>query len=144
GDMQLPLSHWFGIWRERAVAFDPGLTNLLLASRAVTSVMLTLFVLYGLTKLTGQPPTLLLIGGAMAMFSVLAINDSSYRAQAITFLLLPLPAMASLTAGALLAPWRFIDDGVFVVIIFFAVYVRRFGPRAFAFGMLAFIAYFIG
>src|SRR5699024_6647365 len=56
----------------------------------------------------------------------------------------PLPAMLSITAGALLSPWRFVGDGVFVVIIFAAVYVRRFGPREFALGMLAFVAYFIG
>lgn len=142
--MQLSASHWFGVWRERVVAFDPGLTNLLLATRAVTSVMLALGMLYALTQLTGQPPELPLVGGAMAMFSVLTVNDSTQREQKITALLLPLPAMLSMAAGALLSPWRFVGDGVFVVIIFAAVYVRRFGPRAFALGMLAFVAYFIG
>lgn len=65
--MYVSTSHWFYVWRERAVAFDPGLTNLLLAARAAGSVALTLFVLFTFTQLTGQSPTLLLIGGAMAI-----------------------------------------------------------------------------
>jgi hypothetical protein len=35
-------------------------------------------------------------------------------------------------------------DGAFLVVIFAAVYVRRFGPRWFAIGMIAFMAYFMG
>src|SRR5699024_7124244 len=142
--MQLSITYWLSVWRERATAFDPGLTNLLLAARATASVMLTLLILYLLTQLLRLSPTLLLIGGAMAMFSVIAVNDSARRQQIITSALLPLPAMASITAGTLLAALPFAADAVFVVIIFAAVYVRRFGPRAFAFGMIGFIAYFIG
>lgn len=142
--MRLPASYWFSILRERAVTFDPGLTNLLLATRATASVLLAVLVLYTLTHLASQPPTLMLIGGAMALISVMATNDPTRRQQQLTFLLLPLPAMLAITAGALLASSRIAGDAVFVAIIFAAVYIRRYGPRGFAFGLLAFITYFIG
>ncbi|HET8700357.1 MAG TPA: FUSC family protein, partial [Nitrococcus sp.] len=99
---------------------------------------------YVLTRSTGQPPTLMLLGGAVSLISAMAVNDPDRRQQKITFVLLPLPAMAAISAGAALAPWRIAGDAAFVAIAFAAVYVRRFGPRGFALGMLAFITYFIG
>ena len=42
---------------------------------------------------------------------------------AVTFLLLPVSAGVSIAAGALLEPWPLVGDGVFLVIIFVAVYI---------------------
>jgi hypothetical protein len=62
--------------------------------------------------------------------------------QRITMALLPVPAALAITAAALLAPHRVASDVVFVVIVFAAVYIRRFGARGRALGMVAFMAYF--
>lgn len=142
--VHVPVRQWFGMWHERAIAFDPGLTSLHHASRTTASVMLTVLILYALTRVTGQPPTLMIIGGAVSLFSAVAVNDPDRRQQKITSALLPLPAMAAISLGALLASSRLAGDGVFVAIVFAAVYIRRFGPRASALEMLGFITYFIG
>ena len=42
----------------------------------------------------------------------------------------------------MLAPHRVLADVVFVVIMMAGVYIRRFGPRGFAIGMAAVMAYF--
>ena len=57
--------------------------------------------------------------------------------------LLPVPVAAlSSTVAALLAPDQLASDIVFGVVVFIAVYIRRFGPRGRALGMVAFMAYF--
>jgi Fusaric acid resistance protein-like len=56
--------------------------------------------------------------------------------------LLPVPAALAITTAALLAPHKLVADVVFVVIVYAAVYARRFGARGRALGMVAFMAYF--
>ena len=56
--------------------------------------------------------------------------------------LLPLPAALAITTATLLAPHKLVADVVFVVIVYAAVYARRFGARGRALGMVAFMAYF--
>lgn len=82
------------------------------------------------------------MGVVIAMLSSAAVNDPDPRQQRLTMLLLPLPATAAVTLGALLAPHKIAGDVVFVAVMFTAVYVRRFGSRGMALGMVAFMAYF--
>lgn len=56
--------------------------------------------------------------------------------------LLPAPAALAITTAALLAPHPVAADAAFVTIVFAAVYIRRFGPRGRALGMVAFMSYF--
>lgn len=74
------------------------------------------------------------------MIAARSVNEPDPRQQRITMALLPLPAALSLTAAALLAPHRLAADVGFVLVVFSAVYIRRFGARAL--GMVAFMAYF--
>lgn len=53
------------------------------------------------------------------------------------------PALASLTAGALLASRHLIADLVFVAVTTVAIYIRRFGTRGSALGMAAFQPFFL-
>lgn len=124
------------------VAADPGYTRLRFAGRATISVAITLGLLIGLSHLLGTPFFSFLIGVVISMISSVAVNDPEPRQQRITGLLIPVPAMISMTLGGLLSFSAYLAEAVFVLVMFGAVYVRRFGPRWFAFGMIAFISYF--
>jgi uncharacterized membrane protein YccC len=128
--------------RDWLVASDPGSLRLRMAGTTVATVALALAVLAGLTTLTGQPITVALLGVVIAMISSVAVTDPKPRQRVLTTALVPLPAVAAVTLGALLAPQLFAGDAVFVVIMMAAVYVRRFGPRGMALGMVVFISYF--
>ncbi|PQM44031.1 hypothetical protein C1Y40_05810 [Mycobacterium talmoniae] len=128
--------------RNWAIESDPGLLRLQLAARTTIALGVALGLLYLLTRVTHQPLTVALLGAVIAMVSARSVNDPDPRQQRITLALLPLPAAAAITAAAVLAPHRVAADAVFVVIIFAAVYIRRFGGRGVALGMVAFMAYF--
>ncbi|PZS38242.1 MAG: FUSC family protein [Pseudonocardiales bacterium] len=113
-----------------------------MAATTVATVALALAVLAKLASLTGQPITVALFGVVIAMISSVAVNDPEPGQRVLTTALVPLPAVAAVTLGALLAPHLFSGDAVFVVIMMATVYVRRFGVRAMALGMVAFISYF--
>lgn len=121
---------------------DPGLLRLRMASQTVLSLALALGTLYLLTKATGEPLTVALLGVVIAMMSAMVVNDPDPRQQKITMALLPVPAAVAVSLGALLATDRVVGDVVFVAIIFAAVYARRFAARGMALGMVAFMTYF--
>jgi uncharacterized membrane protein YccC len=124
------------------IASDPGLLRLRMATRTTGALVSALLILYLLTKATGQPLTVALLGVVITMIAARSVNEPDQRRQKITMALLPVPAALAITAGALLAPHRVAADVAFVVIVFAAVYIRRFGARGRALGMVAFMAYF--
>jgi uncharacterized membrane protein YccC len=128
--------------RNWAVGSDPGLLRLRMATRTTAALGTSLLVLFLLTKATGQPLTVALLGAVITMISARSVNEPDPRRQRITMALMPLPAAVSITAAALVTPHPVIGDILFVVVVFIAVYVRRFGPRGTALGMVTFMAYF--
>jgi uncharacterized membrane protein YgaE (UPF0421/DUF939 family) len=130
--------------RTLLVTADPGLARLRLAAIAVASMALAvgIIALGRATVLAGEPVTIVLFAGVLAMISNLAVNETSMRRRRITTALMVLPALASTVVGALLASHRVVADVVFVAVMVAAVYVRRFGPRGFALGMGAFMPFF--
>jgi len=74
------------------VASDPGRLRLQMAVGTVLTLAVTLGVLYLLTKATGQPLTVALLGVVIAMLSAGAVNDPDPHVQRLTTLLIPLPA----------------------------------------------------
>ncbi|OBK30947.1 hypothetical protein A5634_14950 [Mycobacterium asiaticum] len=124
------------------VGTDPGLLRLRLAIRTTIALGCSLLVMYALTSAANQPLTVALLGAVITMIAARSVNEPDPRQQRITMALLPLPAALSISAAALLSPYRVVTDAVFVVVVFGAVYVRRFGPRGRALGMVAFMAYF--
>ena len=128
--------------RNWAIGSDPGLLRLRMATRTTAALGTSLLVLFLLTKATGQPLTVALLGAVITMISARSVNEPDPRRQRITMALMPLPAAVSITAAALVTPHPVIGDVLFVVVVFIAVYVRRFGPRGTALGMVTFMAYF--
>lgn len=125
-----------------AIGSDPGLLRLRMATRTTAALGCSLLVLYLLTMATGQPLTVALIGVVITMIAARSVDHPDSRQQQITMALLPVPAALSISVAALLAPHLIAAEVAFVVIVFAAVYVRRFGPRGRALGMVAFMAYF--
>ena len=125
-----------------AIGSDPGLLRLRMATRTTVSLAVAVLILFLLTKATGQPLTVALLGVLITMVAGRAVNEPDPRRQRVTIALLPLPAALGITVAALLAPHRLVADVVFVVVVYGAVYARRFGARGRALGMVAFMAYF--
>jgi uncharacterized membrane protein YccC len=124
------------------IGSDPGLLRLRAATRTTASLASSLGILYLLTRATGQPLTVALLGVIITMIAAQSVNEADPRQQRITMALLPLPAALSITAASLLAGHLVAGDVVFVVVVFAAVYARRFGARGRALGMVAFNSYF--
>lgn len=113
-----------------------------MATRTTAALGLSLLALYILTRATGQPLTVALLGVVITMVASRSVNEPDPRQQRITMALLPLPAAVAITAAAVLAPHTVASDVVFVIVVFTAAYVRRFGARGRALGMVAFMSYF--
>src|ERR1700754_1867568 len=128
--------------RNWAIGSDPGLLRLRMATRTTAALACALGILFLLTRATGQPLTVALLGVVITMIAARSVNEPDPHQQRITMALLLLPAALSLTAAALLAPHKLAADVVFVWVVFTAVYIRRFGTRGRALGMVAFMAYF--
>ncbi|MGN6338391.1 FUSC family protein [Mycobacterium sp.] len=124
------------------IGSDPGLLRLRMATRTTAALGLSLLALFILTRATGQPLTVALLGVVITMVASRSVNEPDPRQQRITMALLPLPAAVSITAAAVLAQHPVVSDVVFVIIVFTAAYVRRFGARGRALGMVAFMSYF--
>ncbi|GAA2768014.1 FUSC family protein [Streptomyces paradoxus] len=125
--------------RDRIAASDPGLLRLTAGLRTVGAIALTLAVL----SLLRADVHVLVAGAMAAMVATFAIREKQPAAQAVT-LALGLPvALASVSLGAVLNARLFVGDVFFVVLIFCAVYGRRFGDRGTALGLIGFQIYFL-
>ncbi|MFB8757330.1 FUSC family protein [Streptomyces nigra] len=125
--------------RDRVAASDPGLLRLAAALRTVGSIALTVTVL----GVLGTDLPHLVTGALVAMVSTFAIREKQRSEQAVT-LALGLPvALASMSLASLLHHRVVGGDLVFVALIFCAVYLRRFGDRGTALGLIGFQTYFV-
>lgn len=113
-----------------------------MATRTTAALGLSLLTLFVLTRATGQPLTVALLGVVITMVASRSVNEPDPHQQRITMALLPLPAAVSITAAAVLAPHTVASDVVFVLVVFTAAYIRRYGARGRALGMVAFMSYF--
>ncbi|MCZ9346454.1 SNARE domain-containing protein, partial [Streptomyces sp. TRM76130] len=125
--------------RDRVAASDPGLLRLVAGLRTVGAIALALAVL----GVLGSDVPHLVAGAMAAMVATFAVQEKQRGAQAVT-LGLGLPvALASVSLAALLSSRMVLGDAFFVVLIFCAVYGRRFGERGTALGLIGFQLYFV-
>ncbi|MDB5563197.1 MAG: putative transrane protein [Hyphomicrobiales bacterium] len=135
---------FLGRLRDWLAASDPGLSRLRTAARGMLSLLLTAAFLAGLTKLHPLPIAAYGLGVVIAFTGSIAVRDKTSRAQLRTRLYAFGAAVAAVFVSSLLAPRPIIADIAFLLVIFVAVYVRKFGQRWFAVGMIGFMSYFIG
>ncbi|MEV0598231.1 FUSC family protein [Streptomyces sp. NPDC050315] len=107
--------------------------------RTVGAIVLALAVL----ALLGTDVTHMVAGAMAAMVATFAIKEKEWRGQAVT-LACGLPvALVAMSLGALLHTRIIAGDIFFVLLIFGAVYGRRFGDRGTALGLIGFQVYFV-
>lgn len=128
--------------RDRLVAADPGGGMARFALRATVAVAVAIAALAGVAALLGQPFMPFVIGMMVAMMATLLPRDPTPRGKIVTMLLLPVPAAISVTLAVLSSRSAVLAPAVFVVVMFAAVWIRRFGDRFMGFGMIAFMTYF--
>ena len=129
--------------RDRLVASDPGSVRLVSALRAVLAIASALGVEFLAASVTGQPPMMpMMIGAVLAMLASFGILDPTRGGQAVTLCCLPLSVLLGMGAALLVDRSRAASLAAFVVVVFVAVWVRRFGMRAFVCGMGGFMGYF--
>jgi len=121
---------------------DPGRLRLRSASTTTLSLILALSASYGFITVAGQPITVAMLGTIVAMQSAAAVKDRQQHSRVVTTLLLFFPAVAAVSLAATLSHFGKVADVGFIAVLFGAVWVRRFGPRGNALGMVAFISYF--
>ncbi|MFC0450212.1 FUSC family protein [Rhodococcus jostii] len=121
---------------------DPGRLRLRAATATTITVVLAMGVLLPGSTVIGQPLTVALLGTVVAMQSSAAVKDKDQHSRVITTLLLVFPAIAAVSMSAMLSQFGKVADVGFIVVLFVAVWVRRYGPRGTALGMVAFICYF--
>lgn len=155
-------------WINSFVGADPGLTRLRAAVQAVLSIGLAMIFEFAFVKISGALETPLrqgipaaqaikiaaanhaymviaiLLGSAIGMISSFVVNDKTASNQLITTLILPCVMIPSLALGILLGSHRTLALILLAVILAIGTYIRRFGPRGFAGGMVMFMGYFFG
>ncbi len=128
--------------RDWLLAYDPAQANLRLACRVLLSVVLALGLIILFGHLTGYPVMSLSLAVILAMNTSSAARDPRPLARRVTMLLTPLPAGLAVTLAAVLNGRPLGGEIGFVLVACVSVYIRRFGPRGFTFGMVGFMSYF--
>lgn len=131
-----------GATRRFLVDSDPGRVRLRNAAATTLSLVLAMLALLTLTRVMHQPITVAMLGTIAAMQSSAAVKDKQQRSRVVTTVLLFFPAVGAVSLAAVLSPLGKVADVGFIAVLFTAVWVRRFGPRGNALGMIAFISYF--
>src|SRR5438309_9326357 len=154
-------------WRDavdRLAGADPGLSQLRMGLQSVLGIALAVGLVYLFDRLTGglrlpagsaPAPVVsaadhalvvvsMLLAGMVAMMAGFTVQDRTAGGQVLSSVLLPVPMVAAMTLGLLVGPYRVPSLVFLVVVMTVAVYVRRWGPRGFAWGMVAFNGAFLG
>lgn len=133
---------WWRPFLTRLVAADPGMRRFRSAIQVIVAVGLAVGVALPALTALHQPVTAVAAAAVVAMVSMLAVRAGG-REGVLTTLVLPVAAGVTFTLAALVHGSLHVAELVFVGVMFVAVWIRRFGPRASAAGMAAFLGYFL-
>jgi hypothetical protein len=128
--------------RDCLVASDPALERLRSGLRAVLTAGACAGAFLFLTRLLGLEYKLSLAGIVVPMIAAAALPDAGRRQQQITMAWVPVVASAVLVLGSLVAGNPWLSGACFLLVIFTAFEVRRFGPRAAGLGTIAYQSFF--
>lgn len=131
---------------DRAVASDPGLPRLRAALSAGVAMASTLAVEFGFSQLTHAPAQAtvisMLLGTVVAMIGSTALSGSRVWPKVGTAAFFPVAIGAGMTAGIAVADNTDLMLVGFVVVMFIAVFIRRFGIPFFFYGFMSWLGYF--
>ncbi|MDX6203646.1 MAG: hypothetical protein QOJ83_3146, partial [Frankiales bacterium] len=129
-------------WEGRVAAADPARQRARLAIRAAASLGLSLVVMEPLASGNGQPVTVVMLAGVVAMVSATSVKDGRRLAALATIGAATVISLAVVSCAAALSPHPTAADIAFVGVMTGSVLLRRWGQRGFALGQLAFMTYF--
>ncbi|CAN5390869.1 FUSC family protein [soil metagenome] len=138
----MQLAELTGATKRFLVDADPGRLRLRSAAATTLALVLAMVALLAFVRVADQPVTVAMLGTIVAMQSSAAVKDRQQHSRVVTTLLLFFPAVAAVSLASVLSQFGKVADVGFIVVLFGAVWVRRFGPRGNALGMVAFISYF--
>lgn len=144
--MRIGLGGWLTERIDRLLASDPGLGRLRMAFYAVVSMGTSLGVTRAFIALVGGDATDalvgMLLGAVVAMMGSMALNGQTRRVQAATAANFPIAMGIGMAAGVAVGDRTDLMLAVFVLIMFGAVFVRRFGRAFFFYGFMTWMGYF--
>ena len=137
---------WLRQARDRFIATDPGLIRLGQASSAAFAMATALGVEYAFAHLQGGGPTgaliPMLLGAVLALMGSTALTGATPWDKVKTAALFPVAIGLGLLLGTVVAANVDLMLGVFVLVMFVSVFVRRFGPAFFSYGFMFWMGYF--
>jgi uncharacterized membrane protein YccC len=137
---------WLAEAWDRIVASDPGLSRLRMAGAAAVSMASALGVEYGFATFTHAGPmgtiVAMLLGAVMSMMGSMALGGPGVWPKVRTAAFFPVAIGIGLVAGVAVGPHTDLMLGVFVLVMFAAVAVRRFGVPFFFYGFMTWMGYF--
>jgi hypothetical protein len=132
--------------RDQAVASDPGMTRLQSAASAAVAMTTALGVEYAFARLTSagaQATTVaMLLGAVTAMIGSMALTGTGVWPKVRTAVYFSVATGLGLLLGTAVTPHTDLMLAVFVVVMFAAVFVRRFGIPFFYYGLMTWMGYF--
>lgn len=133
------------IW-ERVQASDPGLSRLRMATTAAGAMATALGVELGFAIVmhaeSGNILIAMILGAMVAMLGSMALTAGGARTKALTALFFPFAIGTGMVLGVAVGGRTDLMLGVFVAVMFVAVFVRRFGPAFFSYGFMFWMGYF--
>ncbi len=135
----------FGWLGDRIVAADPAFSRLRFAGRAMLTLLAAGALMAGFSFLVHKLPIaafgLTVVNSFIGSF---AVRDPTQKGQMLTRAAIAATSLVSVSLATILSPHPFVADAAFLAVVFVAVYIRKFGMRWFAAGMIAFMSYFMG
>lgn len=128
-------------------ASDPGLNRLRMASRGVVAMgtalgLEWLVARYGIGRSSQDALIAMLLGAIVAMMGSMGLSSGRAGERAITAAMFPAAIGVGMVVGAAVAGSKDLMLAMFVIVLFAAVYVRKFGQRFFFAGFMVWMGYF--
>lgn len=139
--VRLLLERW-----DRVVGSDPGLSRLRMAGSGAIGMSTALGVEFGLAVLTGMSATntlvSMLLGAVVALMGSMALIGTDAWKKVRTAAFFPVAIAVGMVPGVAVAGSSDLMLGVFVVVMFAAVFIRRFGMPFFFYGFMGWMGFF--
>ena len=140
------MSGWLSELWDRVVASDPGLTRLWTATRAAIAMASALAVEFGFAHVTNAGAqgvvVAMLLGAIVAMMGSMSLAGLTAWTKVRVAVFFPVAIGIGMLAGVAVGGRTDLMLAVFVLVMFVAVFVRRFGPAFFYYGFMTWMGYF--
>jgi uncharacterized membrane protein YccC len=137
---------WLAETWDRIVGSDPGLTQLRQAGSAVVAMASAIGIEYAFSlagHADGQTSLIaMLLGAIVAMMGSMALTGTGVWRKVGTAVFFPVALGIGMVIGVAVGNRTDLMLGIFVVVMFAAVFVRRFGGAFFFYGFMGWMGYF--